>query len=310
MKPIESYVSHMSDKEKTLLFLAGNHTSELKTLVLEFAHKFNVRVGVDVRNNKEHAHVYSEQGYPLGRLDVESDSKGKYYAYRSPFVTKERSSSRGGRDTREAKSIPLLLRSCHKYADIPSYTRLIDRIASDAKNAIAPLNANEKTIIHIGSESATDLLRAYMGEKLSSDEVLDVQRLWGEYTKRKSKSEENLSILNRFVKGGFTLITSIRQRYSESKETLVYMISDATRAPGSKTELALSNIRYVNSLYEAPDLLSDVTILSTYFKTQRESSNDNELNISHCDKYFPEIDVCVGYGSREMLHVAIPKLHE
>jgi hypothetical protein len=96
----------------------------------------------------------------------------------------------------------------------------------------------------------------------------------------------------------------------------MYMVADVRKtgvSPKNEVIFQLSNERFVNSLSDIPELVSDVTILSTYFRSNpknRLDDEENDLSVWFCDQYFEDADVSVGYRSRDFLCVAIPKTHE
>ena len=125
----------------------------------------------------------------------------------------------------------------------------------------------------------------------------DVEAAYAGYLDRLAKFDEAKQSLKRFDNS--TAIGIV----PDGNNNWFYIIADASDSPSVD---ALTNWKRYNTLYNSP-LAADAAMIRTYMEG-RMKTGENELKLPFEDKFYPDIDISVGYSSTQHgLWVLIPK---
>lgn len=282
---------------------------ELKKLVHEFCHAYNLRVInlVGANRLREVAHLVTESGISCGSVSVEHESKDKYI-YRASFKTinKDKASAKSDRDTRDSNKISSLIRAIKKNKEEPTEEALIKSMRRDI---LAPFSTVESDVRHGGPTISMpqDMQKAVMNFVLGIDTVGmnayidDLKTIHSKYQSEIKSYEEKTSDSKRFKKGA-TVIGCVTQHTSDPH----YLVADVSLGIDGMFTFHTPLKRY-NTLKEL-SIAPVVMMINTFMQGRTDYNQNNEFGLPVRDRYYSELDISTGYMSHSNpFWVAIPK---
>jgi len=282
---------------------------ELKKLVHEFCHAYNLRVLnlANVNSRREVARLVTENGISCGSVSVEYEGNNKHI-YRAHFKTinKEKASAKSDRDTRDANKISSLIRAIKKNKEEPTEEAIVKSMRRDI---FAPFSSVESDIRYGGPTVSLpqDMQKAVMNFVLGIDTagmnayIDDLKAIYSKYQSEIKSHEEKTSDSKRFKKGA-TVIGCVTQHTSDPH----YLVADVSLGIDNMFTFHTPLKRY-NTLKELP-IAPVVMMINTFMQGSGSYNADNEFGLPIRDRYYPELDVSTGYISHSNpLWVAIPK---
>lgn len=305
---MQHLISPFADANKTLAQISAN--PRLQELTYEFCTKFGVKAHHhDHQLSRDFILLVTDSGLPAGKLRVDKDSEGDFYIYTASHISKSRSSTRSGRDTRDASKIKDLLRVVINNGEEPNDVRLYDAYSGGLNYAFRQTKRHSAPSIHVSSDLTIAMIEGILkiNEQNLTNRMKDINNLYVEYTNKLKTMRDERATHNRFISG--STVIGIHKNMTSDMGKPFYLVGEATWDSGAdKTFITKKLVRHA-SLSEVPELVSDVAIIRTYFETHKDGSNlaGNELGVAMQDQYFYDIDISVGYVDRQVFWVLIPK---
>lgn len=282
---------------------------ELKKLVHEFCHAYNLRVinMANINSRREVARLVTDSGINCGSVSVEYEGDNKY-TYRASFKTinKDKASAKSDRDTRDSNKISNLIRAIKKNKEEPTEEALVKSMRRDI---LAPFNSVESDVRYGGPtiSMSQELQKATMNFVLGIDTVGmnayidDLKAIHSKYQSEIKSHEEKTSDSKRFKRGA-TVIGCVTHNTSDPH----YLVADVSLGDDGMFTFHTPLKRY-NTLKEL-SIAPVVTMINTFTQGRTDYNRDNEFGLSVRDKYYPELDISTGYLSHNNpFWVAIPK---
>lgn len=305
---MQHLISQFADANKTLAQISANQ--RLQELTYEFCTKFGVKAhhhgGVVPQNS---ILLVTDSGLPAGKLNVSKDSEGDYYIYTAPHISKSRSSTRTGRDSRDASKIKDLLRVVANNGEQPNDARLYESYSGGLNYAFRQTKSHSTPSIHVSSDLTIAMIEGILkiNEQNLTNRMEDINNLYAAYTNDLKRMRDTNVTHKRFTSG--STVIGIHKSMTDIDGKPFYLVGEATWDSGvDKTTITKNLVRHA-SLSEVPELVSDIAIIRTYFETHKQGANldGNELGVAMQDQYFYDIDISVGYVDRQVFWVLIPK---
>ena len=298
-----------SDNVAEILNEDNPHRVELKKLVHEVCHAYNLRVvGISRANTRRDvAHLVTEGGIASGSVSAEYEGDGNY-TYRASFKTinKEKASAKSDRDTRDANKISSLIRAIKKNKEEPTEEAILKSMRRDM---VTPFESIEQHIRYGGpslslpssiQKAATNFILGIdtVGMNAYIDELKSIH---SKYQSEIKSHEEKVSDAKRFRRGA-TMIGCVTHRTT----TPHYLVADVSLSDEGEFTFHTPLKRY-STLKDLP-IAPVVMMVKTFTQGISEYSADNEFGLAVRDKYYPELDISTGYSSHSQpMWVAIPK---
>ena len=304
---MQHLISPFADATKTLAQISAN--PRLQELTYEFCTKFFVKAHHHGGLPNNQILLVTDSGLPAGKLSVSKDSEGDYYIYTAPFISKSRSSTRTGRDSRDASKIKDLLRVVINNGEQPSDAKLYESYSGGLNYAFRQTKRHSAPSIHVSSDLTIAMIEGILkiNEQNLTNRMQDVNNLYTEYTDKLKTMRDERATHNRFISG--STVIGIHKNMTSDMGKPFYLVGEATWDSGAdRTKITKNLVRHA-SLSEVPELVSDIAIIRTYFETHKQGANldGNELGVAMQDQYFYDIDISVGYVDRQVFWVLIPK---
>jgi hypothetical protein len=251
----------------------------------------------------------TDSGLPAGKLTVNKDSEGDYYIYTASHISKARSSTRTGRDARDASKIKDLLRVVINNGEQPKDERLYEVYVGGLNYAFRQTKSNSRPSIQVSSDLTIAMIEGILkiNEQNLTNRMTDINNIYAAYTQDVKKMRDTNVTHKRFTSG--STVIGIHKNMTLVDGKPFYLVGEATWDSNTeKSSITKKLVRHA-SLSEVPELVSDIAIIRTYFETHKDgaSLDSNELGIGMQDRYFYDIDISVGYVDRQVFWVLIPK---
>ena len=266
----EKFISQYADVEKVNKTLNSNE--QLAKLAFEFCNKFNARLyehklaDLDVNRKIPKINVMSSGGIPYGTLMTEEDRDGEYFVFNSPFVNKERGSKRSNSNSRDAGKINVLLRAIEKNKDIPQDGEAILKMTNGLRYAFRVTEASRQPRISLDMDLTISMMEYILkiNEENLTKDIKAIQNMYDEYLTEKRKCDDTRATHERFAQGSTAIAI-----FSEGPKPF-YVVVDAKYEHDTTEKVILTSApKRVNSLSEVPELVSDTTIIRSYFESHK-----------------------------------------
>jgi hypothetical protein len=282
---------------------------ELKKLVHEFCHAYNLRVinVANVNSRREVARLVTDGGINCGSVSVEYEGDNKY-TYRASFntINKDRASAKSERNVRDSNKISNLIRALKKNKEEPTEEALVKSMRRDITS---PFSSVESDVRYGGPTISMpqEMQKAVMNFVLGIDTVGmnayidDLKAIHSKYQSEIKSHEEKTSDSKRFKRGA-TVIGHVTQHPSDPH----YLVADVSMGSDGMFTFHTPLKRY-NTLKEL-SIAPVVMMVNTFMQSRPDYNRDNEFGLSVRDKYYPELDISTGYTSHNNpFWIAIPK---
>lgn len=260
-------------------------------------------------------HLYTKQGFFAGGLRYTRAYGGRkgasdIYIYNSPYISKDRASSRSNRSERDSEKITGIINALKRNLETPTMERLTQAFISSARFTFSAIENSVKAnpTISLSDAATLALTKMFILDDTVSVESFrsQIESSYKSYVDRMEKWAESAKDIERFNKG-CTIVGIMPDMTNElDGYTPYYVVADGAR--DASKNMTLTNIKRYNKLSESP-IAADAVMIRTYLESKTNLfDRDNEIGISCKDIYLPDIDVAVGYMSASQgTWVAIPK---
>lgn len=277
----------------------------------EFAHAFNLHVAPSTTAPQgRKAGMFSKSGLYVGALSYSKDyscsNRDFYFIFESPLLIGKQRSSRSGRNARDSGKITNLIRALIKAGEKPEEDKLIRMARNAARYAFGCIlnhDAYTKPRVDIDHSVVVALVEHYLNTNPLSVEQYEtvIQEKYDDYLKSLAKSNSLVDDHSRFTKGS----------------RFIYVISNEFHPPayliGRVTQSVKQSLPVLEN-YSRHETLQDTeyaalaSMIRTYSLGKQWESDDNELGLDRVDRYFPDLDISVGYDTMDRgLCVVIPE---
>jgi hypothetical protein len=288
--------------------------SDLKNLVMEFCHTFDVKATVYESSKRFHGvSVLSNSGIPLGELYISYHGNDPVYIYTCEgIIYKDKASAKSDSTSRDSGKITSLIKTIKKNGEHPVETKIFDSYKNAIRDALNTVGNKQTPTIDVASDLALAMLESLLNVPLTrSLDLHEMQKMHKKYLKELNNNELAIKNKERFAKG--CIVVKMPYRY-----TNINQMNDGVLV-GEMTCANTDSIKNENIVITKPferfDSLADspiaglTTMIRTYFEGHKDKYDaDNVLGISSTsDRYFRDIDIAV--ASRNSTYVALIPLH-
>lgn len=280
---------------------------ELKKLVHEVCHEYNLRVINTITGHRNKALLVTPDGINCGYVNVTKDSNGDFtYLIGLPTIHKERSSSKSSRGERDSNKISSLLRTIKKNKEEPTTEKIYRVMRRDFISPFSSVQSKSmygRPAISIPSHIQEVAVKHILGvDTLSMAMYIDdLKKVYSEHQSKMKSYNESASEIIRYRRGA-TLIGI----YNRGDTGTYYLVGDVSLNEEGDFTFHTPLKRY-STLKELP-IAPVVAMINTYMQGKDQYDNTNELGVWYQDRFFDDLDMAVGYsGSSNGLWVAIPK---
>jgi hypothetical protein len=287
--------------------------SDLKNLVMEFCHTFDVKaIAYENRGKLNRVNILSNRGIPLGELYLSKKNDDPIYIYSCQgIISKDKSSANSDSNSRDSGKITSLIKTIKKNGEHPVETKIFDSYKSTIRDALSTVGNKQTPTVDVASDLALAMLESLLNVPLTrSLDMHEMQQMHKKYLKELNNNELAMKNKQRFAKG--CIVVKMPYRYADTNQKNDgVLVGEMTCA--NTDSIKNENIQITKS-FERFDSLADspiaglATMIRTYFEGHKDKYDpDNALGILSTDKYFRDIDVAV--ASRSSTYVALIPLH-
>jgi len=301
------YISQFANRDATQEQIDNN--PKLKSLAMQVCHEFNLRV----HQHKE-AHklgILTEQGLPVGNISVIKDYRDQEYFYEismPDIISKEKSSARSDRNSRDSDKIATLLKSIKKNKEIPTMDKLSKTYLQCLFYALQRVGEAHKPEVTVRNDVALSAIKFALGIDTMEVQLhtAKLQEIYDQYMKSVSELSNAQSNQARYLKG-CTAIGMAGGRWSDSNKPY-YLVGNVGADEDGNLAFQGNLTRYatLTDTEHAPT----AAMVRTYMQGHKNGSGNNDLGIPWADRYYHEIDIATGYTGSSGLWALIPKYAE
>lgn len=311
---MEIYSEFATQEDRDSIATRLANTDELKKFTFEFCTAFNLRA---IDTGKMGIRLVTVSGLPAGEVYVQKmysrkadERKMSYFYSNQRIITKEKGSTNSNRDTRDSSKISSLLATMRKHDEIPSDEKILRGFADGiyyAFNAAGSGSHYGAPRFDIDNSLALEATKAILGlEQMTLAYKTQLEEAYETYLKKMESFNSHKSEQARFYKG----CKMIAVMNSDTKPSyLVGEVSYNKDAGERSAQIVFqSPLKRYTTLSESP-VAAEALMIRTFMESGAMSSyqsEDNELKLRHCDRYFQELDIAAGYTMREEFFVLIP----
>jgi hypothetical protein len=295
----------------------GNPTSALDTIeklqgMKELIHEFCTAFDVKVTHNKTTEYgfvkrsvdVVDNKGFPLGQLQVGSNSSGdRYYAYECEgIIKKQKSSANSGQSARDSTKISGLIKSLKNNGEYPKaegcYKQLETVIGygfgqMDRVRVSSSVNVDKDKFMAIAYEILGIENQGYHVDRDWMREVVN------NFKKEEAKKNEGMSLMERFAKS-MTIIRLPSSSHRGVQESF-YLIGKATYDTSTEKVTTIGDFIRYDSISDTPYAGLAVMCKTYMAKSKHGNTDDNAFGISRGDAYISDLDITHCYGGNTHL---------
>lgn len=286
--------------------------AELHNLAREFHHAFGVTIGNPGRGEcgSDCLKIYLDD-LPVGSIGFARNAwcgrdREDFYYYSSRAVSKEKSSKRTGRNTRDASKITGLISAIKKYKDGPDQAknaRLMD-FAAGIRTALNPVSSKHERNINVEVEPniVTQLVEQYLGVGEVSFTLKDeIKKKHDEYLKKVAGQKELLSDVQRYKRGckAIGILSGVLEGDKPVYATARVIFNE-------RTELNYTEPLQLHETLSGTDYAADAAMIRTFMRNNSRYDPENEIGVGFGDHYYKEMDFSMGYTRRGEQWVLIP----
>lgn len=302
------YISQFADRDETQKRMDNN--SKLKSLAMQVCHEFNLRVS-DFIKDANKLSLFTEQGLSVGTISVIKDYRDGefYYEVSMPdIISKEKSSARSDRNSRDSDKIATLLKSIKKNKEIPTTEKLTKTYLQCLFYALMRVGEAHKPSISITNDVALSAIKFALGIDTMGVQLhtAKLQEIYDQYMK--SVNELSTAQINqaRYLKG-CTAIGMVGNRWSDSVASY-YLVGNVGGDENGNLAFQGELTRY--STLADTEHAPIAAMIRTYMQGSQHGESHNELGIPWADRYYDEIDIATGYTGSSGVWALIPKYAE
>jgi hypothetical protein len=274
---------------------------------MQLCHEFNLRV----HQHKEASllEILTEQGLPVGKIAVIKDYRDGefYYEVSMPdIISKEKSSARSDRNSRDSDKIATLLKSIKKNKEQPTTDKLTKNYLQCLFYALQRVGEAARPSISIHNDTALSAIKFALGIDTMEVQLhtAKLQEIYDQYMKSVSELSSAQSNQARYLKG-CTAIGIVGNRFHESSKAY-YLVGNVGADENGNLAFQGDLTRYASlaDTEHAPI----AAMVRTYMQgSKHKNDSSNDLGIPWSDHYYNEIDIATGYTGNTGLWALIPK---
>jgi hypothetical protein len=298
------YISQFANAEATQKQMDDN--PKLKSLAMQVCHEFNLRVHQHKELHK--LEILTEQGLPVGNIAVIKDYRDGefYYEVSMPdIITKEKSSARSDRNSRDSDKVATLLKSIKKNKEIPTLEKLTKNYLQCLFYALQRVGEAHNPSISIHNDVALSAIKFALGIDTMEVQLhtAKLQETYDQYMKSVSELSNAKDNQARYLKG-CTAIGIAGGRWSDSNAPY-YLVGNVGADENGNLAFQGNLTRYatLTDTEHAPT----AAMIRTYMQGNKNGSGNNDLGVPWSDRYYNEIDIATGYTGNTGLWTLIPK---
>ena len=303
------YISQFANQDATQEQMDNN--PKLKSLAMQMCHEFNLRV----HQHKE-AHklgILTEQGLPVGNISVIKDYRDGefYYEVSMPdIISKEKSSARSDRNSRDSDKVATLLKSIKKNKEIPTTEKLTKSYLQCLYYALQRVGEAQRPDIVVRNDVALSAIKFALGIDMMGVQLhtAKLQEIYGQYMKEVNELSSAKNNQARYLKG-CTAIGIIGGRWNDSSMLPHYLVGNVVGNEDNNPTFQGGVTRY--STLADTEHAATAAMIRTYMQGDKNvNGNNNDLGIPWSDCYYDKIDIATGYTGNSGLWALIPKYGE
>lgn len=298
-----NYISQFANAQAVQQKLDADE--KLKNFAMQVCHEFNLRVSEHKENRR--LNLTSEEGLPVGVIAICKDyrSTDEYYEISMPdIISKEKSSARSDRNSRDSDKISTLLKSIKKNKEIPTTEKLTKNYLQCLYYALSRVGESAKPSISVHNEVALSAIKYALG--LDTNEVqlhtAKLQEIYDKYMSEVNELSSAESDVKRYLKG-CTAIGIVGGRYEDNAS--YYLVGEAVNDGNNSLKFQGGLTRY--STLAETEHAAVAAMIRTFIQGSKYTEGKNELCIAWSDRYYKEIDIATGYTGSSGIWVLIPK---
>jgi hypothetical protein len=299
------YISQFANQDATQEQIENN--PKLKSLAMQVCHEFNLRV----HQHKE-AHklgILTEQGLPVGYISVIKDYRDGefYYEVSMPdIISKEKSSARSDRNSRDSDKVTTLLKSIKKNKEIPTTEKLTKNYLQCLFYALQRVGEAGKPDIAIRNDVALSAIKYALGIDTMGVQLhtAKLQEIYDQYMKQVQELSSAKDNHDRYLKG-CTAIGIAGNRWHEAGKPY-YLVGNVGADDDGNLAFQGGLTRYA-SLADTEHAPMAAMIRTYMQSSEHRSDSSNDLGIPWADHYYNQIDIATGYTGNTGLWALIPK---
>ena len=289
----------------------GTEAYELRRLAQEVNASFGLQVSkiTNINSFRPGVRFITPDGITCGVGNVvkdgTKDGQPTYRYYISfPTIRKEKASANSSRDARDSVSLSTLIRAIKKNREEPTIKELLDAMTDGMKYTMRAVANSSKGHPRLSFDSGTALAvtRFVLGvdSSLPSMYISQLKDKFDQFQSEMQSFEAANADYARYARG-ITLVC-----INTSDEKPHYLIGDATFNTTNDRFDIQDGLKRYNSLADSP-IAPTATMIKTFMQGTSYYDSSNDLGVMRQDRYFPDIDIAVGYTKHQELWVAIPK---
>jgi len=301
-----NFISQFANADTTQLRMDDNH--KLKNLAMQVCHEFNLRVSNGQKKDANTLELMTEQGLPVGHISVINDYRNKedYYEISMPdIISKEKSSARSDRYSRDSDKIVTLIKSVKKNKEIPTTDKLTKNYLQCLFYALSRVGEARRPDLSIHNDVALSAIKYALGIDTIGVQLhtAKLQETYDQYMKSVNELSNAQDNQKRYLKG-CTAIGIMGGRWNESNNCY-YLVGDVVADEDNNLKFQGNLTRY--STLTTTEHAPTVAMIRTYMTKDSPDNSHNELGVPWGDRYYPDIDIATGYASSTGLWALIPK---
>lgn len=301
----ESIVDHFNQAPKDSLIY------ELRRLAQEVNASFGLQVAkiMNTSSFRPSVRFVTPDGIVCGSGSVVKEStKDGVATYRywlsMPTVSKEKASANSDRDSRDSSNLASLIRTIKKNNEEPTTEKLLRAMNDGMKYTMRAVSNSSRGQPRLGLEADIQLAmtRYILGvdSSIPTAYISALQDKYDQFQSQMQSFEAAYADYARYTRG----VTLVCINTTETKPH--YLVGDATFDTVNDRFDFQGGLKRYNSLADSP-IAPTATMIKTFMQGTSQYDSGNDLGVLRQDKYFPDIDIAVGYSKHQELWVAIPK---
>lgn len=308
------------DSVNDKLALLKHSDNEVDTGLHKFIYEVASQHGLKLRDitrtsSRPMAHmVIEDTGINAAHLSVfrtymrRTNANEIVYVYKSPMISKDKSSTNSGTDERDSTKIKSLLAAIRKNNEIPVQGALQSAMSKGIRYAIGAIrnSTNRTDSFSLKGDIAEAMTKFVLGidTHIPNAYIDELQQKYSSHLVTMKDQESMLDTLKRFASGCTAVCISASRRGDEVNH---YHVADITYDLSNECATFQTSLKRYNSLQDSP-IAPVAMMIKTFMQGQeRYYERANDLGLARCDNYFEDADISCGYSEYDYFWVLIPK---
>lgn len=297
--------------------------------VTEFCLATRLKLAWVTKDRRHHnVRFTTNNGYYAGTLRMslphETRNKEEKYIYSGPLVCKDKSSATSGRDARDSKKLTGLISALKRdnAREIPTDASIEAHFPRGASYAFKATEPREPRVsFNIEGDNAIRLVENFLGKSPVGNVIspasmalmrTELEESYQAYMDKRESYRQMLKDRKRFDER--TTVIGIQpdklNRLDEYEQPtgMFYVVAEASYDRSLDKVTFLTPFTRYSSLADSP-VAADAAIIRTFMQGRNDANPENELMLPWADRYLNDLDIAIGYQSRNSgMWVVIPKV--